>query len=123
MRQKIAFNGRLLLRKILTGLSLGAVAITFQACYGMPMDEVSLKGTVKDTNGGAIGGIQVSAYDEYDKTLTDSNGKYQLLVGDWEQTVLFQDIDGPDNGGEFKDLEVKWKPEDGPLDVVMELKE
>jgi hypothetical protein len=86
------------------------------------MNEVSLNGTVKNTEDEAIKGIRVSAYDEYNNTLTDSDGKYRLLVGEWEQTVLFKDIDGEENGW-FEDKEVKWKPGDGPLDVVLERKQ
>ncbi|MDR0315729.1 MAG: hypothetical protein LBH97_02385, partial [Treponema sp.] len=95
--KQIAFNGRILLRKIFTGLSLGAVAITFQACYGSP--EVALNGTVRSADDEKpIPGISVSAYDENDYVLTGSRGQYHMLVMDWEQTIYFKDIDGEKNG-------------------------
>jgi hypothetical protein len=104
---------------MLTWLSLGAVALTFQACYGVP--QVSLNGTVKSADTKEpIPGIQVSVY-ENDYSVTNGNGKYQLFVEDWEQTVLFKDIDGPENG-EFQDKVVTWRPRSGPLNVELERK-
>ncbi|MDR0321446.1 MAG: radical SAM-associated putative lipoprotein [Treponema sp.] len=124
--KQIALRGRRLLRKVLTALSLGAVAITFQACYGPPPYNVSLNGTVKsDDAQEPIPGICVSVtvnynHDEYD--LTDRDGRYRLFVRDQEYTVLFEDIDGAENG-EFHNKEVTWNPDDGPLNVFLERKE
>ena len=113
--KQIAFRGRLLLRKILTGLSLGAVALTFQACYGPP--QVSLNGTIKSDEG-PIGNIQVSIH-EYNYGSTDGNGKYRLFVDNNVQTVRFKDVEN----GEFQDKEVTWHPGDGPLNVVLHRKQ
>jgi hypothetical protein len=121
--KQIAFKGRLLLRKILTALSLGAVALTFQACYGMPPPDVSITGTVKSADRHEpIPGIKVSGYDEYNSTLTNRFGNYRLSVGEFQQTVLFKDIDGPENGW-FEDKVVEWRPNSGPLNVVLVRKE
>jgi hypothetical protein len=118
--KQVASKGRILLRKILTGLSLGAVAVTFQACYGMPPSDVSLSGKVKSTDTEEpILGIRVSSSN--DRDLTDSSGNYRLLVKDRIQTVLFEDIDGALNG-EFHDKEVRWDPSDGPLNVSLDPK-
>ena len=106
--------GRLFLRKILTGLSLGAVALTFQACYGLP--QVSLAGKV--TSGGEpVPDIHVSV-NEYNYTLTGSDGKYQLFVDNYTQTVQFIDVEKD----EFHSKTVTWNPGDGLLDVVLDRK-
>jgi hypothetical protein len=124
--KQVASKGRILLRKILTGLSLGAVAVTFQACYGMDgipdNPPTSLRGTVKSSGSeDTIPGIHVSNSDDY-FTLTGSNGEYRLYVADQAQTVWFRDIDGPDNG-EFQDKEVIWNPGDSwRLDVSLDPK-
>jgi hypothetical protein len=118
--KQVSSKGRILLRKIFTGLSLGAVAVTFQACYGPPPSEVPSRGIVKSAHTEyPIMGIRVSS--SGDRDFTDSNGNYRLLVADQIQTVLFEDIDGPLNG-EFQDKEVRWDPSDGPLNVSLDPK-
>jgi hypothetical protein len=124
--KQVATKGRRLLRKILTVLSLGAVAVTFQACYGMAEMEpdsppVSLSGKVKSADAQEpIPGISVSIYGYY-PSYTDSNGNFGFFVEDFTHTVLFQDVDGPANG-EFHDKIVTWKSEDGPLNVELSRK-
>ena len=135
--KKAAFKGRLLIRKILTGLSLGAVTFIFQACYGPPppdwddgWDEIY--GTVKTEEEEPIPGIQVSIVDSPSGLLTTTNdyGKYRLEVNSNTRMsiareryeVLFEDIDGPENG-EFEDMKVTWRSGDGPLHVILKLKE
>jgi hypothetical protein len=115
----VAFRGRLLLRKILTGLSLGAVTFIFQACYGTPpvTTDTTLRGTVKSSDTESpIPGIHVLSVG--DNVLTDADGNYELFVANRIQTVLFKDIDGPENG-EFQDKEVSWDPNNGPLNVSL----
>jgi hypothetical protein len=105
---------------MLTGLSLGAVAVTFQACYGPMTADIPLNGTVKSSDTeNPIPGIEVSGSRDID--LTDSNGNYRLLVADQIQTIWFKDIDGPNNG-EYQDKEVSWNPSDGPLHVSLDPK-
>jgi hypothetical protein len=117
----IAFNGRLLLRKILTGLSLGAVAVTFQACYGMP--QVTLNGTVKSADTQEpIPGIQVSIYDGYN-CLTDSNGVFEIYTDEYGQTIQFKDIDGAENGEFHNKNVVTDKKDKGSINVLMDRKE
>jgi hypothetical protein len=68
----------------------------------------ALNGMVKSSDTeNPIPGIRVSGSDDF--TLTGSNGNYRLYVDDRIQTILFQDIDGPDNGW-FQDKEVLWNP-------------
>ncbi|MDR0289570.1 MAG: carboxypeptidase-like regulatory domain-containing protein [Treponema sp.] len=119
--KQIAFKGRLLLRKILTALSLGAVAVTFQACYGMP--GVAVSGTVRsaDTHE-PIPGISVSVYG-YSEYFTDGNGKYELFFDGYGMTTIsFKDVDGPENG-EFKDMDIrKDVQKNASLNVALERK-
>jgi putative lipoprotein (rSAM/lipoprotein system) len=103
--KQIALKGRLVLRKILTGLSMGLVALVFQACYGSPP---AYRGAVKNADTGEpISGIKVSAgeYDGY-YDITDNKGRF-LLYGSYDITsqditLQFKDVDGFKNG-EFQD--------------------
>jgi putative lipoprotein (rSAM/lipoprotein system) len=128
LMKQITSKGRLLLRRIFAVLSFGATA-TLLSCpaYGMapamygpsPVDHEVIEGTVKSADAEEpIPGISVSvANDRY--TLTDENGKYQLQVIGATTTVIFEDIDGPENG-DFQGTEVTWKSGDGTLNVVLE---
>jgi hypothetical protein len=110
--KQIAFKGRLLLRRLLTALSIGAVAVTFQACYGVPY--VIVTGTVKaaDTEE-PIPEIRISIdkLDDYYET-SDSEGNFELFIQSWasnkdyNKKILFEDIDGLENGGEFQYKEI-----------------
>jgi hypothetical protein len=125
--KQTGFNGRLLLRKILTGLSFGAVALTFQACYGSP--GASLNGTVTSADTKEpIQGIGISIDHKYFNSLpeseryfelTNSDGNFHLYVGKGEETLFFKDIDGEENG-EFLEKTVKWNPKNGRLNVELE---
>jgi hypothetical protein len=119
--KQIAFKGRLLLRKLLTALSIGAVAVTFQACYGMP--QVLVNGTVKSADTQEpIPGIQVSIYDDY-YCFTDSSGYFKIYADEYGQTIRFKDIDGTENGA-FHDKEFVTDKKDGDyIDVFMDRKE
>jgi hypothetical protein len=128
--KQTAFNGRLLWRKILTVLSLGAVALTFQACYGSR--GVRSDGTVKSADTKEpIQGISVSFDGEYYNSLpenntyfelTESDGSFRIYLGEKENALLFKDIDGEENG-EFLEKRVKWNPKKGPLNVELERKQ
>ena len=119
--KQISLKWRLILRKILTVFSLGAVSFVFHACYGIPMTSIS--GTVRNSDTDEpIPGIQVSIKDNeyYKKVLTNSNGGFLLTVHP-SVVVLFEDIDGPENG-EFEDKEIEWHKGDGHLDVKLDPK-
>ena len=119
--KQITFRGRLLLRRLLTALSIGAVAVTFQACYGIP--QVTIKGIVKSADTQEpIPGIQVSNDDDY-YSFTDSNGYFNVYIYEYGQTVRFKDIDGIENG-EFHDKEFVTDKEDGNfINVFLDRKE
>jgi len=115
--KKIELKSRKLLRKIFGGISITAVAFTFQACYGMPEDpfyDVKLTGAVTSkTTNLPIKGIKVTVNDEsHNLGITDKNGKFDFYasVPSWEYErdgilykpdsvkVHFRDIDGIENG-------------------------
>ena len=142
--KRIAFMGRLTLRKILISL-MGAVAFLFGSCpieigsgwgeygpgpeYGTPMPSENLSGTVIG-NEKPVPGIYVSVYSNEesggsskDYAHTNDYGVYYLYpYGSDSYTVRFVDVDGPLNG-EFHTKVVEWKPGDGLLHVVLEPKE
>lgn len=84
------------------------------AMYGEPHADFKVLGTVKDQDGHPIEGIRVAIkqdygnekYDPKDTLTTDGKGKYELIgKGPWHPngvTVVFEDIDGELNGGEFE---------------------
>jgi len=103
--RKIELKSRNLLRTIFGGVSLTAIAFTFQACYGTPNDlglDIRLSGTVKSkTTNLPIKGIKVSRPDSPTYQLTDEKGNFSFYTyqnGSDSIPVLFADIDGVDNG-------------------------
>ena len=118
----LSLKSRKLLRKIYTGLGLGAVALVFQACYGMPPDmqdneDVRINGRVlSETMDKPIAGINVSALDfepcgeEYCAHITRTNkdGYFDFYVPRQESYALeFKDVDGTYNGGLFESKEME----------------
>jgi len=103
--KKIELKSRNLLRALFGGISLTAIAFTFQACYGTPNDlglDIKLKGTVKSkTTNLPIKGIKVTRPDSPSYELTDEKGNFSFFTyqyGSDSIPVLFADIDGVDNG-------------------------
>ena len=96
--------------------------------YGQPHADFKAQGTVKDQDGKPIKGIRVAIerhnyhpntagviYDknhwyEHDTLYTDDKGVYQLNLSVFEGPddvkVVFEDIDGKENGGEFSSATV-----------------
>ena len=96
--------------------------------YGEPHADFQARGTVSDDNGKPIKGIRVAIrqhrhyensssviYDQNDwydnDTLyTDDQGAYQLIRSGFERPhevkIVFEDIDGEENGGEYLSAEV-----------------
>ena len=86
--------------------------------YGVPHGEYALKGVVTDKKtSNPIPNIQVvrQRTSEYGDTIyTDANGKYAFVFGDfpYEENVYhlkIEDIDGEENGGDFKPQEIDVK--------------
>ena len=85
--------------------------------YGMPYAEFKALGTVKNEAGKPVEGIRVAVrqtlrgQSEYvdDTVYTDSKGAYllsrQAFSGPDYVRIVFEDVDGAENGGEFEHTE------------------
>lgn len=124
--KKIKSWWALLAGQILSLLGFQSCDILVPKCmYGCPNVDYTIKGTVTDESGKPIEGIRVAIhrspppregviYDEpvfaKDTLFTDKEGKVGYSRNDFEAgiaTVYLEDIDGPENGGEFSPLTVK----------------
>ena len=87
--------------------------------YGMPYAQFKALGSVSDETGNPVEGIRVAIRQtlqdthEYldDTVYTDSKGAYLLereIYGKTDSArIVFEDVDGPENGGEFEQTEAK----------------
>jgi putative lipoprotein (rSAM/lipoprotein system) len=117
---KIIERWRKILRMVFRGISVSVVSLIIQACYGMiPPDEwaeygmpppeylqeTSIRGkvTAKHT-GEPIFGIKVSIHGTEYWDRTDKYGNFYFWVPIQDEYKLkFEDVDGPYNGGLFKE--------------------
>ena len=79
--------------------------------YGCPHMNFSFKARVIDEAGKPIEGIEVQTRngDFYMDNFSDAEGSIDLTVSMWPDTnidVIFTDVDGDENGGEFETLEL-----------------
>ena len=79
--------------------------------YGCPHMNFSFKARVIDEAGKPIEGIEVQTRngDFYMDNFSDAEGNIDLTTGMWPNTnidVIFTDVDGEENGGEFETLEL-----------------
>lgn len=77
--------------------------------YGCPHINFSLKARVVDEAGKPIEGIEVQTKNNafYMDNYSDAEGNIDLQVNMWPDTnidLLFTDVDGKENGGEFETL-------------------
>ena len=91
--------------KKITGTILGVLGIgTLVSCYGMVEDDdLSLCGTVTDSAGGKIKGIEVtlknSSGSKTETTTTSDSGTYEFAyLSEGSYTLNFKDVDGSENG-------------------------
>lgn len=93
---------------------------TIMCEYGCPNADYQVIGTVQDESGNPLKGIQVVTQDIYgdvaseykDTVYTDAAGKFSTtpqnaFPGKQTVTVVFNDVDGPDNGGDFSSMSVE----------------
>ena len=81
--------------------------------YGSPHSDFKAQGTVSDENGKPIEGIRVAIrqhrHYENDTPYTDDKGAFQLIrsvhVRPDDVKIVFEDIDGEENGGEYASAE------------------
>ena len=91
--------------------------VRVEVMYGQPSMDFSVSGKVKDVKGCPIKGIEVTPASEYyvyipSKITTDENGAFLVAGSAWpEETIdlVFTDVDGEENGGEFKTKEQQVK--------------
>jgi len=127
--KKYSEKGRRLLRTIFRALGVTAVSLIFQACYGPPPhegDEVTIHGSVKSkTTSEPIRGIKVSIEDTAFEGKTSNNGNFYVYLPKQDAyTVTFEDIDGPENGGEFKPYSKTVDTQgESPISIEVELEE
>ena len=79
--------------------------------YGCPHMNFSLKARVIDEAGKPIEGIEVQTRNGafYMDNFSDAEGNIDLTASMWPDTnidVIFTDVDGEENGGEFETLEL-----------------
>ena len=79
--------------------------------YGCPHMNFSFKARVIDEAGKPIEGIEVQTRngDFYMDNFSDAEGNIDLTTGMWPNInidVIFTDVDGEENGGEFETLEL-----------------
>jgi putative lipoprotein (rSAM/lipoprotein system) len=79
--------------------------------YGTPVVEFSVKGKVVDSEGNPIPGIEISHGYSGLKAKTSEDGSFDYTSQDvgFEMetvTLVFTDIDGEENGGDFQSKEV-----------------
>jgi hypothetical protein len=121
--KKITNRGRKILSMILRGISVPAASLVLQACYGMP-DEQSLQISAKvraNETGEPIFGIKVSIdegteYWDY----TNKGGYFYITVpirDDYK--IKLEDVDGPYNGGQFKEKTLPLKMENSYKDLLI----
>ena len=100
---------------LLALLGFGAVAcdngMHDQVEYGCPTMTFSLKARVIDEEGNPIAGIEVQTKGHvyYSANFSDAEGNIDLTTGMWPNInidVIFTDVDGEENGGEFETLEL-----------------
>jgi len=95
---KLSEKSRKVLRRIYQGLGAATVTLLFQACYGMPMDDVNISGTVSSKKDEPIPGIKVSVVN-FSSDSTDKDGKFNIYAyGQTSYNLKFEDVDGTLNG-------------------------
>ena len=127
-KMKLPQNIRKALRTVFRGLGVTAVSFIFQSCYGMPPDwgdDVTIRGTVKSEKTRAgIHGIVVSIEGTTFYEQTDFDGFFSIYMPRQDYyTVKFEDIDGPENGGSFKQQTKKITTLEGESSLSVYLEE
>ena len=132
---------RKILSRLFRVISVSAASLILQACYGMiPPDEpqvmygmppphenqeTTIRGTVVSKGTGEpIFGIKVSIEGTEVSARTDENGNFYLWVKIQDvYNIKFEDVDGPYNDGEFKEMILPFKQNDSyyNLWILMEL--
>ena len=115
-------------KKPLNYILTGSFSVVFAACYGAPVELENPKIiSAKNSNGMAIEGLKVQLFENrnpIDELHTDENGSvefYHIQRDDYLYSVVIEDIDGVENGGDFETKEVD-VTEENIIDVVLQEK-
>jgi hypothetical protein len=126
---------RKVLRTVFRGIGVSVVSLILQACYGVmypdepaaygmpPPDcnrEISINGKVKTRTGEPIFGIKVSVEETEYWERTDKYGWFYFRLPVQETFKLkFEDVDGPYNGGLFKEQTWTLKKDDAYTNLLI----
>jgi hypothetical protein len=102
-----------ILKKPLNYLLTGSFSVVFAACYGAPVDLQNPKRiNAKDDNEQPIQGLKVTLFENrkvLDEQFTNANGSVEFYLVQKEKynySAIIEDIDGPDNLGQFESEEI-----------------
>jgi hypothetical protein len=124
--KKLAVKWRLFLRKVLIVCSCGAFAAACAkeemiAEYGVPSIGGSVYAAVAQR---PIPGIKVSLEETQETTRTGEYGNFYFSSTRRQGTLLLEDTDGHDNGGEFLNKTISFDRTNRlPNPIFMDLKE
>ncbi len=93
-----------------------AVSLFVTACANTYTVRFEVRGRVTNESGEPIKGIRVTLEDFDRESYTDDSGDYRIsgvvLTIYKSQTIVFDDVDGLDNGGEFASTSKSFEPYD-----------
>jgi len=97
-------------------LLLGSTAVLYSSCdYGMPVENFEINGVISDSAHTPIQNIRV-VNNKRDTLYTNSKGEYSFeFWGPDYAHLKIEDIDGEENGGEFRSVEFNVKFTDADL--------
>lgn len=115
-------------KNVIVALCCALVAVsTIMSCVGSgdPTVDYQIVGDVTNTYGYPLSGIKVTLKDEDETMYTDSRGHYESRTYQStdlskEVMILFEDVDGEDNGGDYHSGGVKSKLNKLPLTIIKE---
>jgi hypothetical protein len=115
------------LKRCLLAVLTSLVPVVIAACYGVPYRSVSGR-TVDKASHVGVNGIRVrtmgAGADVLNETYTargsdQQDGEFQIAYTGGAAHVVFTDVDGPANGGPYKEVSIP--PPPGSADLTVEL--
>lgn len=97
-----------------SGCSDGDDIIDTPDMYGVPMADFLFKGELQDAEGNPIQGVDVEIK-YYESMTSEADGSFSSTFAGWpinDYTMIFTDVDGEENGGEFQTKEIELPFED-----------
>lgn len=97
---------------IMALLGFGAVSCDRHMMeYGCPTADYRVSARVVDNDGNPIEGIEVTGSYRPEIGVSDADGNVYVEYLDISHLyeMIFRDVDGEENGGEFEDVELTWE--------------